>query len=90
MRAAHDAGDSWRGLAEEEAHVKFFFEEIGAAVGVAQILGGISAGFYLQAHGAALEAGLNIGDALAVRVIEAFGDAQNGGQAAGHAFVQVG
>ena len=46
--------------------MKFFFEEIGAAVGVAQIFSGISAGFYLQAHGAALEGCLNIGDTLAM------------------------
>ena len=82
-------GISWCELAEVEAHVKFFFEEIGTAVGVAQILGGISAGLYLQAHRAALEGGLNTGDTLAVGVIEAFGDAKDGGQAAGHAFVEV-
>ena len=81
--------DSWYGLAEVQAYVEVLFEEIGAAVGVAQILGGISTGFYLQAHGAALEGRLNTGDALAVGVIQAFGDAQNGGQAASRAFVEV-
>ena len=69
--------------------MKFFFEEIGAAASVAQIFCGISTGFYLQTHGAALEGGLNVGDALAVRVIEAFGDAKDGGQATGYAFVEV-
>ena len=76
-------------MAEEETHVKFFFEEIGAAIGVAQILGGISPGFNLETDGAALERGLNTSDALAVGVVEAFGDAQDGGQAAGHALVEV-
>ena len=89
MIQARDTCGSRCGLAKEQTHVKFFFEEIGAAVGVAQIFRSVAAGFYLQAHGAALEGGLNIGDTLAMRVIEALGDAQNRGQAAGHAFVQI-
>jgi len=70
--------------------VKFLFEEIGAAVSVAQVLGGITAGFDLEADGAALERSLNSGDALAMRVIKTFGDAQDGGEAASHAFVEIG
>ena len=89
MIQARDTCASRCGLAKEEAHVKFFLEEISAAAGVAQVLGSISAGFYLEADGAALEGGLNIGDTLPVGMIEAFGDAQNGGQAAGHPFVKV-
>jgi hypothetical protein len=43
------------GLAEVEADVEFFFEEVGAAGGVAQVFGGVAAGFYLEADGAALK-----------------------------------
>ena len=42
-------------MAEIEADVEFFFEEVGAAGGVAQVFGGVTAGFYLQADCAALE-----------------------------------
>lgn len=43
------------GLAEIEFYVEFFFEEIGAAFGVAQIFGDIASSFYLNGDGIALE-----------------------------------
>ncbi len=78
------------GLAEIEADVEFFFEEVGAAGGVAEVFGGVTAGFDLEADCAALEGGVDVGDALAMGVVESFGDAEDGGQAAGHALVDVG
>lgn len=76
-------------MPEKHPHVKFFFEKLGAAVGVAQIFGGVTAGADLHADGAALKGGVEISDPLAVGMVEAFGDANNGGEAAGHALVIV-
>ena len=83
-------GGLFGGLAEVEADVEFLFEEVGAAGGVAEVFGGVAAGFDLEAYGAALEGGVDVVDALAMRVIESFGDAKDRGQAAGHALVEVG
>ena len=63
------------GGAEVEVGVEFAFEEGGAAFGVANVFGGVAAGAELDGDGTALERGLEILDALAVRVIEALGDA---------------
>ena len=77
-------------LAEVKPDVKFFLEKIGAAIGIAQIFRGIATRFYLQADGATLKRSVNVGDALAMRMIEPFGNAQDGGQAARHALIQIG
>jgi len=69
--------------------VEFAFEEGGAAFGVADVFGGVAAYAELDCDGAALEGGLEILDALAMGVIEAFGDAEDGGEAAGDALVAV-
>ena len=67
------------GGAEVEVGVEFAFEEGGAAFGVADVFGGVAAGAELDGYGATLEGGAEILDALAVRVIETFGDAEDGG-----------
>jgi len=77
------------GGAEIEVGVEFALEEGGAALGVADVFGGIAADAELDGDGAALEGGAEILDALAVRVVEAFGDAEDGGEAAGDALVAV-
>ena len=77
------------GGAEVEVGVEFAFEEGGAAFGVADVFGGVSAGAELDGDGAALEGGAEILDALAVGMIEAFGDAQDGSEAANHSLVAV-
>ena len=56
--------------------MEFFFEEFGAAVGVYEVFGGVAVGGDAQADGATLEGGAQIRDALAVGVIQRFGDAQ--------------
>lgn len=85
MRGYRQAGGS--SLPEKHAHVKFFFEELGAAIGVAEIFGGVTAGADLDADGAALEGSVDVGDPLSMRVVERFRDANDGGQAAGDALV---
>jgi hypothetical protein len=77
------------GGAEVEVGVEFAFEEVGAALGVADVFGGVAAGAELDGDGTALERGAEVLDALAVGVIEAFGDAEDGGEAAGDALVIV-
>jgi hypothetical protein len=77
------------GGAEVEVGVEFAFEEGGAALGVTNVFGGVAAGAELDGYGAALERGAEILDALAMGVIEAFGDAEDGGKAAGDALVAV-
>ena len=63
------------GTAEEELEVEFFFEEVGAALGIAKIFGDIAACFDLESDRAALERGVETKDALAVGVVEPLGDA---------------
>ena len=90
-----EGGQRWSGVAGEaggaevEMGVEFAFEEGGAALGVADILGGVATGAELDGDGAALEGGAEILNALAVGVIETFGDAEDGGEAAGDALVVV-
>jgi len=69
--------------------VEFAFKQGRAAFGVADIFGGVAAGAELDGDGAALEGGAEILNALAVGVIETFGDAEDGGEAAGDALVVV-
>src|SRR5580693_5454416 len=63
------------GGAEVEMSVEFALEEGGAALGVADVFGGVATDAELDGDGAALERGVQILDALAVGVIEAFGEA---------------
>jgi hypothetical protein len=77
------------GGAEVEVGVEFAFEEGGTAFGVAYVLDGVAASAKLDGDGAALEGGAEILYALAVGVIETFGDAEDGGEAAGDALVAV-
>ena len=67
------------GGAEVEVGVEFAFEESGAALGVADVFGGVAADAKLDGYGAALEGGAEILDALTMGVVEAFGDTENGG-----------
>lgn len=69
--------------------VELFFEKIGAALGVAKVFGDIAAGFHLERDGTALKGGVEIENALPVRMIEALGDADEGGEAARNALVRV-
>jgi hypothetical protein len=77
------------GGAEVEVGVEFAFEEGGAAFGVADVFGGVTADAELDGDGAALEGSAEILNALAVGVIEAFGDTEDGGETAGDALVAV-
>ena len=70
--------------------MELFFEQVRATAGIAEIFCGIAAGVYLQADGAPLEGCMNVGNALAVRVIESFGDTEDGSEAARHALIQIG
>jgi hypothetical protein len=77
------------GGAEVEVGVEFAFEEVGAAFGVADVFGGVATGAELDGYGAALERGAEVLDALAVGMIEALGDAEDGSEAARDALVVV-
>ena len=72
-----------------QAHVKFLFKQFSAAICVANIFGGVAAGPEMEADGAALEFCANLRDALAVRMIEAFGDTENRSEAVSEAFVGI-
>ena len=86
-------GPRWRsdrfGPAEIDLNVEFLFKEVGAALRVAQVFRGVAAGVNLQRDAAALERRANILNALAMRVVQPFGDAQNGGEAPRDALVVV-
>jgi len=69
--------------------VELFFEEVGTALGVAKVFGDIAAGFNLKCDGTALEGGVEIENALPMRMIKTLGDADEGGEAAGDALVGV-
>ena len=66
------------GGAEVEVGVEFAFEEGGAAFGVTNVFGSVAADAELDGDGTALEGGAQVLDTLAVRVVEAFGDAKDG------------
>ncbi len=69
--------------------MKFFLKKFGAAICIAQVFRGVAARVDLHADGSALKGGIHIGDTLAMRMIEGFGDAKNGSQAASHALIGV-
>jgi hypothetical protein len=55
--------------------VEFFFEEVGAAFGITEIFGDIATCLDLEGDRTALESGAEAEDALAVRMVEPFRDA---------------
>ena len=67
-------------MAEVEADVKFFLEEFGAAVGVDQVFSGVAASGDAKADGATLKRRAKIRNALAMRMIERLGYAQQRGE----------
>jgi hypothetical protein len=78
-----------RGATEEELDVEFFFEKVGAAFGITQIFGYVAASVDLDGNAGTLERSAQAENALAMRMIEAFGDANEGGEATGNSFVIV-
>ena len=74
---------------EIQAYVKFLFKQFGAAIRVANIFCGVSTRPQLKPDGAALKFCANLRNALAVGMIEAFGDTENRSKAAGEAFVGI-
>ena len=69
--------------------VELLFEEVGAAFRIADIFGGVATGVELQGYRAALKRGFEFLDALAVRMIEALGNAQDGRKPANDSLVRV-
>ena len=69
--------------------MELLFEKFGAAIGVAQVFGGVALRGYLKSDGATLERCAQIRDALAVGVIECFRNAKNGSQTASDALIVV-
>ena len=76
-----------KGTVEEELDVKFLFEQIGAALGIAEIFGDIATGLHLEGDGTALKGGAQAENALTVGVVESLGEADDGSQTAGDALV---
>jgi hypothetical protein len=64
-------------VAEVESYVEFAFEEVGAAFGVAKIFGNIATSFDFERNRTALEGGAHGLDALVMRMVESFGNADD-------------
>lgn len=62
-------------MAEVEFDVKLSLKEVGAAFGIAKIFGDIAASVDFEGDGTALEGSAHGLDALAMRVVEALGNA---------------
>ena len=77
------------GAAEVELNVEFLFEQIGAALGITEIFGHVAAGLHLEGDGSALEGGMQTQNTLQMGVVQAFGDADNGGKSPRDALVVV-
>ena len=75
------------GKPEVEADVEFLFEEIGATLGIAKIFGDIAARLNLKSNCSALEGRAQALNALAMRMIETFGDANDRSEAAGQTLI---
>lgn len=69
--------------------MEFLFEEAGAALRIAQIFGYVAAGFDVKGDAAALKGSAHIQNALAMGMIEPFGNAEERGEATGHALIGV-
>jgi hypothetical protein len=76
-------------LTEKHPHVKLFFKKFGTAIRIAEVFGGVPVRADLHSDRAALKGSIDIGDVLSMRMIERFGDAKNGSEAASHALVAV-
>jgi len=61
-------------VAEIQSYVEFAFEQVGAALGVAEIFGDIATSFDFERDRAALKGSAHGLDALAMRVIEPLGN----------------
>jgi hypothetical protein len=75
------------GETEVEADVEFFLEEVGAALGIAKIFGDVAACLNLKSDGTPLKGRVQALNPLAMRMIQAFCDANDGSQATGQALV---
>jgi hypothetical protein len=83
------AGNSAAERPEVKSRMKFLFEKFRAAVGVANVFAGITTSFELQAYRTTLKCGANSADALPMRVVQAFRDANQRGQPAGKSAIAV-
>jgi hypothetical protein len=82
----------WSGAvdgAEIEFDVELFFEQIGASLCITEVFGNVAASIDFERNGSALERSAHVLNALAMRVIEAFGNTNEGGKTAGDAFVVI-
>ena len=68
--------------------MEFLFKKFRAAIRVEQIFRRVSSRLDLQTHGAALERSLQVGNSLAVRMIEGFGNSQQRGQPASDPLIE--
>src|SRR6266851_5759130 len=93
MRFCHTKRKGGRSLTAQRAKiqtsVKFLFKKFATAAGVANVFAGIAAGGKLQSHRAALKRRANGVDAFTMGMVEAFGDANEGGQPASQAAIAV-
>jgi len=76
-------------MAEVEFDVKLSLKEVGAAFGIAKIFGDIAASVDFEGDGTALEGSAHGLDALAMRVVEALGNANERGKTACDALVAI-
>jgi hypothetical protein len=76
-------------VAEVELYVELLFEEVGTAFGIAKIFGDIAASVDFEGDGTALEGSAHGLDTLAMRVVEALGNANERGKTACDAFVAI-
>ena len=81
-------GLSGVGLAKIKLEMEFLFEEIGAALSVADVFGDVSAGGDFDGNRITLERCSELLDALAMRVIESLSNAKDRGEAAGDALAR--
>jgi hypothetical protein len=79
-----------KGPAEEKLQMKFLFEKVGAALGIAEIFGDIATGLDLKGNGTALKGGVETENALAMGVVKALGNADHSSKTARDALVIVG
>jgi hypothetical protein len=76
-------------MAEVEFDVKLSLKEVGAAFGIAKIFGDIAASVDFEGDRTALEGSAHGLDALAMRVVEALGNANERGKTACDALVVI-
>ena len=76
-------------MAEVEFYVQLLFEEVGTAFGIAKIFGDVAASVDFEGDRTALEGSAHGLDALAMRVVEALGNANERGKTACDALVVI-